>query len=344
MTIIKEKILVGLSGGVDSSTAVLLLQEQGYEVITASILFSPSHQKEVGATENLSRELGTQHHIIDAQSEFEKYVIDDFCNNFLNGCTPNPCIICNPLVKFKTLTRLANALGITKIATGHYAETINVNGYIVLSAAQSSGKDQSYMLYRVPQEILCRVQFPLASYKKTDIRDMAKNKSLSSADKPDSQELCFCDNYIDYLKSRGKEPKTGNFILPDGSTILHKGSYCYTVGQRKGLSVSYKHPLYVKNITKSGDVILCDRPELLQSEVNFSSAVFNPCFTDINITLYCKIRSTGSPVECSVSKTDDETYTAVLTQPVFAPSKGQSIVLYTNINGKLGVVGGGIIT
>ncbi len=343
MTTINNKIIVGLSGGVDSSAAVLILRKQGYDVITASIRFSPRHDSEIVAAERLARELSTEHHILDAQDDFKRYVLADFGEKYLNGLTPNPCIACNPSVKFKTLTEFADGLGVEKIATGHYADIINIDGHALLTSAEEKGRDQSYMLYRLPQQTLKRVVFPLANYDKKHIRNVAKSNNLSSSDKPDSQELCFCDKYTDYLNDSGFMPKKGDFILPDGSKIPHKGSYYYTVGQRKGLSISYSHPLYVKRITGDGDVVLECRDGLIQDSVRISDTVFNPYFVELKSQLYCKIRSTASPVPCKIIETERGIYNIEFTQPVFAPSPGQSAVLYTEIDGRLVVVGGGII-
>ncbi len=344
MTITNNKILVGLSGGVDSSTTVLLLQRQGYEVVTASILFSSRHEREVNAAKQLAKELNTKHYILDAQREFNEKILTYFCNSYLDGQTPNPCILCNPLVKFKTLTAFADELGIESIATGHYSGLIKIDGHTLLASAENKTRDQSYMLYRLPQSILKRVAFPLSALDKSSVRNLARDKELSSAEKPDSQELCFCDNYVDFLQSRGAVAKSGNFILPNKKTIQHKGSYRYAVGQRKGLSISYSHPLYVNSIEQNGDVVLTDRDSLFKDTIAFDNAVFNPFFNSFDIPLYCKIRSTATPVKCDVTSSNGSLYTVKTNQPVFAPSKGQSIVLYTEINSILAVVGGGIIT
>ncbi len=338
-----KKILVGLSGGVDSSAAVLLLQEKGFEVITASILFSPRHKKDVDGAAALADELKTKHYEIDMQEEFESRVLSDFTQNYLSGCTPNPCIRCNPSVKFKALTAFADSLGIEKIATGHYAERVDIDGSATLLAAQNNSKDQSYMLYRLSPQTLKRVIFPLGRYDKGSIRDVARQHALSSAEKPDSQELCFCDNYIDFLLSRGKTPKSGSFILPDGSKLPHNGSYCYTVGQRKGLGVSYKHPLYVKNISEDADIELSCKDELFSDTIRINDTIFNEQICFNKDSLYCKIRSTASPTLCSLESDGDGVYTIKTESPVFAPSRGQSAVLYTSINDRLAVIGGGII-
>ncbi len=339
-----NKILVGLSGGVDSSAAVLLLQEKGYDVITASILFSQRHKKDVHAAAHLAAELNTKHYEIDMQEEFEYNVLSDFCENYINGCTPNPCIRCNPTVKFKALTALADELGVEKIATGHYAECLQVGGDIVLLSAQNNAKDQSYMLYRLPTQILKRVIFPLALYDKKNVRAIAKQHLLSSADRADSQELCFCDNYIEFLSQRGEYARPGNFLLPDGTSRPHNGSYHYTIGQRKGLGVSYKHPLYVKSIQPDANIVLSCKEELFTDKINITDVIFNTSLSFDNQNLFCKIRSTASPTLCSLIESGNDNYLVTTHQAVYAPAKGQSVVLYTKIDDRLAVIGGGIIT
>ncbi len=342
--IITDQVLVGLSGGVDSSVAVLLLREHGFEVVAASILFSQKHHVEIEAAKRLADELQLRHSIIDMRSRFEEHVLADFCNNYQDARTPNPCVRCNPSVKLYALTELANDLNIPKIATGHYADLLKYGNHTILACAPDLSKDQSYMLYRVPQEILSRLIFPLASYKKSDIRDKAKAHELSSADKADSQELCFCDDYVQFLNERGVTSKRGDFILPDGRRIRHRGSYCYTVGQRKGLSVSYAHPLYVKSIEPNGDIYLGDKSELYSHRVEACEVMINDYFSDLeHLILSAKVRSTAKPTECIIKRTSKEQFLVEFKEPVFAPARGQSIVLYTELDGRSVVVGGGII-
>ncbi len=339
-----DKILVGLSGGVDSSASVLILKEQGYDVTTASIIFSDRHEAEVERARTLALELNTEHHVLDMRAEFESNVISDFCNAYQNGRTPNPCVLCNPTVKLNALTKLADDLNIDKIATGHYANVVETCKGFVLCNAGNVKKDQSYMLYRVPQEILSRLVLPLSQYIKDDVRELALSQKLSSANRPDSQELCFCDDYTEFLSLRGITATKGDFVLPNGKRLPHLGGYRYTVGQRKGLGISYPHPLYVKRIGSDGDIFLSDKEGVMQHKVTIDEVIINPVFNDISsLQLTAKIRSTAPFAPCQVSEYDGKKLIVEFQDPVFAPAKGQSLVLYTEHSGQNTVVGGGII-
>ncbi len=339
-----DTVLVGLSGGVDSSASVLILKERGYKVTTASIIFSDRHLSEARRARTLAGELGTEHHVLDMRGEFESRVLADFCESYQNGNTPNPCIICNPSVKLKALTSLANDLNIEKIATGHYAKIVETRKGVILCSADNIKKDQSYMLYRVPQKILSRLLLPLSGYIKNDVRELAFSQNLSSANRPDSQELCFCDNYTEFLATRNITAKKGDFILPNGKRHPHLGSYHYTVGQRKGLGISYAHPLYVKSIEPSGDIILADKVEVMHKTVVIKAPFINPIFEGLSDRIMtAKIRSTAPLAPCRVVGKGEDTITLEFSTPVFAPAKGQSLVLYSEYDGYNAVVGGGII-
>ncbi len=339
-----ERIVLGLSGGVDSSVAAIRLKEMGYEVVATSILFSAQHEAEVSAAAILARELGIDHHVVDKRLEFETEVLANFCETYENTGTPNPCVQCNPSVKLLALTELADSLSIEKIATGHYASVEKFGCHYLLYSAKNTARDQSYMLYRVPQEILSRLVLPLSELGKDVIRETAKENSLSSADRPDSQELCFCDDYVEFLKSRGVPPKIGDFVLPNGVRIAHKGSYNYTIGQRKGLGVYYASPLFVKSINENADIVLAERSELFSKTVIINNIAFNPYFAGMaDIPLFAKVRSTAPLSPCIIKSITENGMTVEFSQPVFAPAKGQSLVIYTVIGGRNVVIAGGVI-
>ena len=190
-----KKVLVGVSGGVDSSVCIDLLKKQGLEVEGVVIRFSPESDEAVKDAQKVCDKLGITLHVADAQADFKKYVVAPFCENYVSGKTPNPCIVCNPHVKFATLIKTADELGIGYIATGHYAQVEKVGETYYVKKAVSIAKDQSYMLYRLPQEILSRLILPIGSYEKPEIRDMAGQLELFNADKPDSQEICFIPGF-----------------------------------------------------------------------------------------------------------------------------------------------------
>ena len=251
-----KKVLLGMSGGVDSSVAAVLLQEQGYEVIGATMKLWESECAEVeggccslSSTYDAKRvcdKLGIPHYTLNFKKEFEKNVIDDFIENYRMGRTPNPCIECNKFMKFDLFYKKAQELGCEYIATGHYAKTEYSEKYdtYVLKKSEAERKDQSYVLYNIPREIIGKVLFPLGGFKsKDEIRKIAEEHGLLVAHKPDSQEICFIpdNDYGSFLEKRlagsnDKMLKSGDITDKSGKVLgKHKGLIHYTVGQRKGL-------------------------------------------------------------------------------------------------------------
>ena len=255
----QDKVLVALSGGVDSSVCIQILRDQGFDVQAVVIRFSPAHDAAVRAAQTVARQLGVPLIEEDCTEEFEQQVVEPFCAQYCAGRTPSPCVLCNPRVKFAALARVADRLGIRYIATGHYARVTEENGLYYVRAAVSPERDQSYMLYGLPQNILARLCLPVGEFEKSDIREMAASAQLASADAPDSQEICFIPDgdYAAYIAARGLVPLQGRFIGPDGEDLgPHKGVWHYTVGQRKGLNIAYGTPLFVRRIRPNGDVEL----------------------------------------------------------------------------------------
>ena len=338
-----KKVLVGVSGGVDSSVCIDLLRKQGLEVEGVVIRFSPESDEAVKDAQKVCDKLGIKLHIADAQEDFRKYVVTPFCENYVSGRTPNPCIVCNPHVKFATLIKTADQLGIGYIATGHYAQVEKVGEFYRVKKAVSAAKDQSYMLYRLPQNILCRLLLPIGSYEKPDIRDMAGRLDLFTADKPDSQEICFIPdgNYGDFIKNLGYKTKYGWLMSPEGKRIRrHEGVHNFTVGQRKGLGVALGKPAFVKEITDKGDVLLGYAGEEFFTGVELSGPVYTeekPLTAGDVFTV--KIRSAAKGDRAKVTYSDSEKTVLEFVQPVRAAARGQSVVIY---DGEY-VVGGGFI-
>ena len=241
-----------MSGGVDSSVTVRILQEQGFAVQGAVIRFSPAHDGAVAEAKAAAETLGVPVHVIDAGAEFEREVVTPFCADYCAGRTPNPCILCNPAVKFKLLAQKADELGIRFIATGHYARIERcADGVCRLCAPESAARDQTYMLYRLGGELLDRLILPLGEFEKDDVREIARDIGLSCADAPDSMEICFIPDgdHAAFIRSRGMQPKAGRFLGPDGEDLgAHLGVDHYTVGQRKGLGIAAGRPLFVRAI------------------------------------------------------------------------------------------------
>lgn len=271
----KEKVLLGMSGGVDSSVSAILLQNQGYEVIGITIkMFETNNENAVEDAKNVCKKLGIEHITVDLKKEFKEHVIDDFVCNYSKCRTPNPCVECNRFLKFKALYEIAKGMGINFIATGHYAKIEFNKEYdrYIIRKSDSEKKDQTYFLYNVEKEILGHVLFPLCNFKEKDeIRDIAKKYGLEVSRKPDSQDVCFIENndYISFLERSGIEKKKGNILDLEGNVLgKHEGLYKYTIGQRKGLGISYKCPLYVIGFDKQkNQVIVGEEKDLYKKDV-----------------------------------------------------------------------------
>ncbi len=337
-----KKVLVGVSGGVDSSVCIDLLKKQGLEVEGVVIRFSPESDEAVADAQKVCDKLGITLHVADAQADFKKYVVTPFCENYVSGKTPNPCIVCNPHVKFATLIKTADELGIGYIATGHYAQVEKLGETYFVKKAVSTAKDQSYMLYRLPQEILSRLILPIGSFEKPHIREMAGELELFNADKPDSQEICFIPDgdYGTFIKNLGYKTKYGWLIAPDGKRIRrHEGVHNFTIGQRKGLGVALGKPAFVKEITEKGDVLLGFAGDEFFSGVELSSPVYANGYLDKDTVFTVKIRSASKGDQAKAVYCDDEKIVLEFVNPVRAAAKGQSVVIYTDDY----VVAGGFI-
>lgn len=327
-----EKILVGLSGGVDSSVCIQILKDQGFDVSAAVIRFSPAHDAAVEAARKVAAQLNVFCYEIDATEAFEQAVVQPFCESYCKGETPNPCVVCNPLVKFRLLAEKADELGINLIATGHYARVEEQDdGSYRVAVPESAARDQSYMLYRLDQDILSRLVLPLGEFEKQDIRDTAKELGLASADAPDSQEICFIPEggYADFIRERGLESPAGHFIGPDGQDLgPHKGIAHYTIGQRKGLNIALGQPVFVKAIQPNGNILLGWAGEEFYRAVTLRD-VCTPTGKPLEDGEYlAKIRSAASPAPCLAKNQPDGSVALVFPTPVRAPAPGQSAVLY----------------
>ena len=283
----KGRVLVAMSGGVDSSVAAVMLKEQGYDVIGITMKtwdysrVGGKSDKETGCctleSMNDARQIavkhGFKHFIVDIRDEFGDWVIDRFVEDYMNGRTPNPCVLCNTHIKWAALLRRADNLGCDYIATGHYANVREENGRYVISRGLDPRKDQSYALWGVEQKHLARTIFPLGSYEKTEIRDLAEEFGLTKvADKPDSYEICFVpdDDYRRFLKDRvdGLEErvKGGKFVDQEGNIVgEHEGYPFYTIGQRRGLDLALGKRVYVTDIDPETNVITIGEKEDLVS-------------------------------------------------------------------------------
>lgn len=282
----KERVLMAMSGGIDSSIAALLLHEQGYEIIgitmkTWDFSSSGGNKKETGCCSldsiNDARELavglGFPHYVLDIREEFTDKIVNNFVDEYLIGNTPNPCILCNTYIKWDALLRRADELGCKYIATGHYAHLKQLNGRYYVTKGDDGSKDQSYVLWGVSQQSLSRTLFPLADYQKSEIREIAKKHGFPElAKKRESYEICFIpdDDYRGFLKRRMPELEekvaNGSFVLSDGKEVgKHKGFPFYTIGQRKGLEIALGEPMYVSKIDANKNLVYIGPKEELLS-------------------------------------------------------------------------------
>lgn len=342
MTAIAKKVLVALSGGVDSSVCVHLLKKQGFEVIAVVMRMSDAHGDTVDAAYEAANAQNVPLHVLDMRAEFDNNVVKYFVDQYQNGKTPNPCIICNPLVKFAALLDLADTLGCDFIATGHYARLKKTPDKTYLVRGDCKKRDQSYMLYRIPQAVLSRLIFPLCDLEKDAVRAIAAELSLACATKPDSQEICFIpdNDYAGYITRRVGASKCGEFIAPDGKVCgTHIGIINYTVGQRKGLGIALGRPVFVREIDPvSNRIYLADQGDDVKSEATIVDIVAADEFTQ-SFHADVKIRSTAALCGATITMIDKNTATVVFDAPLRAVAKGQSIVLYDGDT----VLGGGFI-
>ena len=337
----KEVVAIGISGGVDSSVAAYLLKEAGYDVIgiTMKLIDDDATNKAILDGKVICSEIGIKHYVVDYMNEFRQIVINNFIEAYRAGKTPNPCVVCNKYFKFGLFYEKALELGASKIATGHYAKIENGK----LKMANTKEKDQSYFLYGINREILDNILFPLSDYEdKEHVREIATKLNLSTKEKKDSQEICFIpnDDYISYLKNNINEDiLSGDICLKDGTVLgKHNGLIHYTIGQRKGLGISYSEPLYVTEIdTLNNRVIVSVNDDLFKDELIAKN--INLLVDELPDEVYAKIRSRAVPALADVIINGNEMIVK-FKEKQRAITEGQSVVLYDK-DGYL--LGGGII-
>lgn len=354
----KKKVVLGMSGGVDSSVAAYVLKKQGYEVIGVTLTQIPHddiyEEAEGGCcsissvfdAKKVAHDLEIPHYVMNFRGLFERKVIDYFVDEYLQGHTPNPCVACNKFIRFSEFLEKAKGLGADYIATGHYAvvEKDQETGRYLMKKSADNNKDQTYFLHQMTQEQLSHTIFPLGGYTKDKVREIAEKIGLEIHDKPDSEEICFIpdNDHGAFIKRRQPDKvKKGNFVDDKGNILgEHKGIVYYTIGQRKGLGIALGKRVFVKNIDpEKNEVVLGDETELYKSKLYAE---------DINLIAYDKL-----PAELEVrakirfSKNEavailnpyNEGVMVEFKEPQRAITKGQAVVFYDNNL----VVGGGII-
>ena len=350
------KVIIGLSGGVDSAVAALLLKQAGYDVIGVTLRTwvaddgEENRCCEIDDARDISRALGIPYHVFNCTSEFGEKVIEPFINDYISGMTPNPCVICNREIKWDKMMYYAKVLGADCIATGHYASVVKAaNGRYTVRKASHAEKDQAYMLYRLTQEQLASTLMPLGGYSKQEVREIAREAGLPVASKRDSQEICFVpdDDYAGFIikNAPGKVPGEG-FFKDESGNILgpHQGIIHYTVGQRKGLGIALGHPAYVKEIDSStGDVILAEEEAIFKKEIICGSLNYMsvpPLKMGESLRCSVKIRYHHGGENAVIEPLGEDRVRVTFDSPVRAATPGQSAVFYDENDC---VAGGGII-
>ena len=351
----KRKIVVGLSGGVDSSVAAWLLQQQGYEVIGVTMVnFRENAGKEAeAASDKIAADaakvadfLGIEHHIVDFCQEFKEHVIDYFVKEYLSGRTPNPCVVCNRYIKWKAIMEEGRKYGAELLATGHYARTeLLPNGRYAVRCSVSSAKDQTYALYDLTQEQLSKTVMPLGSYTKDEIRAMAQKIGIPVAQKPDSMEICFIPDkdYARFIKAyTGIAVPEGNYVTKTGEILgRHKGIIHYTIGQRKGLNLAMGHPVFVSEIRpETNEVVIGENSDILISALKCSrlNAMSVPELAT-GMEVMAKIRYNHKGANAVLERTGEDQLLVRFQEPQRAITPGQAVVFYRDGY----VAGGGVI-
>ena len=355
----KPTVLLGMSGGVDSSVAALLLTEQGYDVKGVTLqVWEPEDENtpvtkkweergccKVGLARHVAQRLGIPHEVVDTRETFRKNVVDDFIAGYLSGTTPNPCVRCNERVKFGRLYELAKARGADFVATGHYARVLPVDEGVGLFRGADGKKDQSYFLYRLPAAWLPQILFPVGHLQKTEVWKRAEELDLPADEMKESQEICFVTqgDYRTFLTAEAPQAlRPGPFLDPEGKTIgEHRGIAFYTPGQRKGLGIASGERLYVKEVNPETNAVVLGRAEDLSRQtctvhdINWLGDALPETLDHVDI----KYRYASPAVSGRVQQHTAGTFSIEFQEPQQALSPGQSLVLYQGDH----VLGGGII-
>ena len=344
-----QTVLLGMSGGTDSSVAAMLLQDAGYKVTGVTFrFFDEKGENKPSFTEaqEVAERLGIGHIVYDARREFEEMIIRYFVQEYMNARTPVPCIVCNNRLKWPLLLKIAEENAISYVSTGHYARMVNHKDRPLIAKGVDPDKDQSFFLWGIPEEIRKRMLLPLGGLLKSDVRKIAHERGFTRiAEKKDSIGVCFCpDDYRPFLlkQLRGEEVKPGFFIDEKGDIIAkHRGYPFYTIGQRRGLGINLQHPVYVKEIDKETNrVVLSELKSLYKQEMVLTDYFFSdPEGVETGREVICKIRYRKQATPSIVKRIDDKRLHVQLLSPLEMVAPGQAAAFY---DGDF-VIGGGFI-
>ena len=343
----EKRVLVGMSGGIDSSATCIMLQEQGYEVVgvtmrtwdVASQFATPSQEEPdfILEARALAERLGIEHHVADVREEFKQVIVKYFIDEYMQGRTPNPCVMCNPLFKERLLCEWADRTGCAWISTGHYCRLEERNGYLYIIAGDDVTKDQSYFLWRLPQEVLRRFLFPLGNYTKQEVREYLKGKGFEAKAKGgESMEVCFIEgDYRDFLRQQIPDLDTkigpGYFVDNKGVKIgQHKGFPYYTIGQRKGLGIALGHPAHVLRINAEKNTVMLGTADDLKTEYMLleDAMIINQQELLECPNLTVRIRYRSKPIPCQVRPLENKQMLVRFLGEASAIAPGQSAVFY----------------
>ena len=343
----EKRVLVGMSGGIDSSATCIMLQEQGYEVVgvtmrtwdVASQFATPSQEEPdfILEARALAERLGIEHHVADVREEFKQVIVKYFIDEYMQGRTPNPCVMCNPLFKERLLCEWADRTGCAWISTGHYCRLEERNGYLYIIAGDDVTKDQSYFLWRLPQEVLRRFLFPLGNYTKQEVREYLKGKGFEAKAKGgESMEVCFIEgDYRDFLRQQIPDLDTkigpGYFVDNKGVKIgQHKGFPYYTIGQRKGLGIALGHPAHVLRINAEKNTVMLGTADDLKTEYMLveDAMIINQQELLECPNLTVRIRYRSKPIPCQVRPLENKQMLVRFLSEASAIAPGQSAVFY----------------
>ncbi len=347
----KPVVVLGLSGGVDSAVAALKLLAEGYNVIAVSLRLLDAedvHHRSCCSPEDLfdaarvADALNIPHYIIDRRELFHKAIIQRYLDYYRRGLTPNPCTWCNREIKFRFLLEIAEMLGADKVATGHYAQIVRLNGKFAPARAKDRSKDQSYFLYTIDHTILRKVLFPLAETTKEEVRKIARESGLPVSRKRESQQACFLPEkgHVEFLRRRlGEQP--GAFIGPDNNPLgEHRGYWFYTVGQRKGLRVSANRKMYVKEIRAGENIVVLGYENDIYSEsMKVERVVLHGDQLKPGTRLSVQIRHRHPAAPCEITRVSDKVIEVKFLEAQRAVTPGQAAVFY---HGDIIVAGGEI--